>query len=97
MTCQEMSAEERSKYTAVKADVPGLYMPASDSNLEVASKEEEPVFGAAEAAPGATGSDAAADEKNPPAAKNPDSAPTRGPARRGHRRNRRDRPFVNYF
>ncbi len=71
----EMSAEERSKYTAVKADVPGLYMPASDSNLEVASKEEEPVFGAAEAAPGATGSDAAADEKNPPAAKNPDSAP----------------------
>ncbi len=64
-----MSADERSKFTAVKADVPGLYMPSSDSNLQVAANEDEPTFGAAEAGADSPGTDPAATaEKNPPPA-----------------------------
>jgi VWFA-related protein len=70
-----MSADERSKYSAVKADVPGLYMPSSDTNLQVASNEEEPAYGAAESAPDSAASDQAPDEKTPAAAPNKDSTP----------------------
>jgi VWFA-related protein len=53
-----MSADERSKYTAVRADVPGLYMPASEPTLSMASdasgtkNEDSDDFGAAEAVKG---------------------------------------------
>jgi hypothetical protein len=41
----QMSADERARYTAVRADVPGLYIPASEAAS--ADTDSEPVFTAA--------------------------------------------------
>jgi len=58
----QMSADERAKYTAVKADVPGLYIPAA----EVASPDtdSEPVFTAAADQPPSVAADQASSNSN---------------------------------
>ena len=61
----EMSAEELAKYTAVKADVPGLYVPAADT---AHSGMDDPAFtvSEAEAEGAAKEASAPADSANPP-------------------------------
>jgi len=60
-----MSEEDRARSSAVNSDVPGLYMASSGSEIHVASDEEDPAFGAAEALPASDPADAArtAEEK----------------------------------
>ena len=72
----KMSEDERSKYSAVKADVPGLYMPASEPSLSMATGDaDDSTFSAAQAVTGpdagpdaAPGSDQAKTAGNPAAA-----------------------------
>jgi VWFA-related protein len=63
----EMSSEERAKYSATKADVPGLYIPPADT---VQSEANGPAFTAAdtEAEAATKEGTASADSSNPPAA-----------------------------
>jgi len=59
-----LSEADRASTNALKADVPGLYMPASDKQLQLASNsDEDPGYAAAEAAP--ADSPSAAEEKKP--------------------------------
>jgi VWFA-related protein len=46
-----MSEEDRAGSSAVNADVPGLYMASSGSEIQVAANQEDPAFGAVEAVP----------------------------------------------
>ena len=61
----EMSSEEQAKYSAAKADVPGLYIPPPDT---VQSEANDLAFTAAdtEAEAAATDATASADSSNPP-------------------------------
>jgi VWFA-related protein len=63
----EMSSEEQAKYSAAKADVPGLYIPPADA---VQSEANGPAFTAAdtEAEAATKEATAPADSSNPPAA-----------------------------
>jgi VWFA-related protein len=67
-----MSADERSKYSAVKADVPGLYMPASEPKLSMATGDpDDSSFSTAEAI---TGPDTGSNDDQAKPAVNPDAA-----------------------
>ena len=63
----EMSSEEQAKYSAAKADVPGLYIPPADT---VQSEENAPAFTAADTEAEAATKEAtpSADSSNPPTA-----------------------------